>query len=224
MPVNENVIQVRKRQVLGVNVNVSKIVVGPVRTNCYLVNRVDSDKAVIIDPGDEADSIERALRFKKLMPAAILLTHGHFDHIGAVNILKKHFGIPVYAYYKEEQLLAGDMNLGRAFGMPVTEKADIYVKDNEKIVMDDITFQVLYTPGHTIGSCCFYVEKENILFSGDTLFCCSHGRTDFPTGSESAIIRSIVERLLVLDDKTHVYPGHEEETTIGSEKRFYDIY
>lgn len=206
------------------NINVNRIVVGPIRTNCYIVNRMDSDKAVIIDPGDEADSIERELRFKRLTPIAVLLTHGHFDHIGAVNILRKHFGIPVYAYCDEEQILTSDMNLGRAFGIPVTEKADIYVRDEEIINLDDMVFQVIHTPGHTIGSCCYYMDKEKMLFSGDTLFNCSHGRTDFPTGSERDITSSIVDRLLILDDKVHVYPGHEEETTIGSEKIFYDIH
>lgn len=204
--------------------NIKRLVVGPVRTNCYIINRKGSDKAIITDPGDEADKIKRELGFAGLTPVAILLTHGHFDHIGAVSELKNYYGINVYAYCDEKEILTSDMNLGKAFGMPMTEKADIYVRDNEEIVIDDITFKVIHTPGHTIGSCCYYVDKDKVLLSGDTLFSSSHGRTDFPTGSQSAIIRSIVERLLVLDDSVHVYPGHEEETTIGSEKGFYDIY
>ena len=204
--------------------NIKRIAVGPIRTNCYIINRTGSDKAIIVDPGDEADKIKRELGFSSLTPVAILLTHGHFDHIGAVSELRKYYGIKVYAYYEEKEILSSDMNLGRAFGMPMAENADIYVRDNEEIVIDDITFKTIHTPGHTIGSCCYYVDKDKVLLSGDTLFSGSHGRTDFPTGSQSAIIRSIINRLLVLDDSVHVYPGHEEETTIGSEKSFYDIY
>lgn len=204
--------------------NIKRIAVGPIRTNCYIINRKGSDKAIIVDPGDEADKIKRELGFSSLTPVAILLTHGHFDHIGAVSELRKYYGIKVYAYYEEKEILSSDMNLGRAFGMPMAENADIYVRDNEEIVIDDITFKTIHTPGHTIGSCCYYVDKDKVLLSGDTLFSGSHGRTDFPTGSQSAIIRSIINRLLVLDDSVHVYPGHEEETTIGSEKSFYDIY
>lgn len=207
-----------------VELNVKRLVVGPVMTNCYIINRKNSDKAIIVDPGDEADKIKRELGFGKLTPVAILLTHGHFDHIGAVGELRKHYGIKVYAYCTEKEILTSDMNLGKAFGMSVYEDADVYVRDSEEIVLDDITFKVIHTPGHTIGSCCYYVDKEKILLSGDTLFCGSYGRTDFPTGSQSEIIRSIVSRLLILDDSVHVYPGHEEETTIGSEKSFYDIY
>ena len=205
------------------NINVKRMVVGPIRTNCYIVNRTESDKAIIIDPGDEADEIERRLKKYRIMPAAILLTHGHFDHIGAAKILKNHFGIKIYAYHEEKQILESDMNLGRSFGMPISGRADEYLKDGEVITIDGISFKVIHTPGHTVGSCCFYIEESKMLFSGDTLFCSSHGRTDFPTGSQSAIIRSIVDKLLVLDKDTHVYPGHEEETTISSEKALYDI-
>ncbi len=205
------------------NLNVKRMVVGPVRTNCYIISRKESDKAIIIDPGDEADEIERKLKTYGLMPVAILLTHGHFDHIGAVQTLKTHFGIKVYLYNEEKQVINSDMNLGRAFGVTVTGRADEFVNDGDELIIDDIKFKVIHTPGHTIGSCCYYLEEEKVLFSGDTLFCCSHGRTDFPTGSQSAIIRSIVDKLLILDSDTHVYPGHEEETTIGSEKALYDI-
>lgn len=206
------------------NINITKLRVGPVSTNCYIVNRADSDKAIIIDPGDEAEKIERIIIQNMLKPVAILLTHGHFDHIGAMDVLKKHFGIKAYAYRDEEKIINTEYNLGRAFGILVSGRADVFFDDGEELEFDGIKLKVIHTPGHTIGSCCFYDEEDKVLFSGDTLFCASHGRTDFPTGSQSAIIRSITEKLLVLEDDVKVYPGHEEETTIGSEKPFYDLH
>lgn len=206
------------------NLDITKIIVGPVRTNCYLVRRVDSDKVIIIDPGDEAQVIEKKILNKALKPIAILLTHGHFDHIGAVDTLRTRFGIKSYMLEQEKDVINSEANLGRAFGIPTTGHADILVKEGDEITLDEITFKVIHTPGHTIGSCCYIVEDEKVLFSGDTLFYHSHGRTDFPTGSESAIIRSITEKLLVLDSDTVVYPGHEMDTTIGQEKALYDFY
>lgn len=207
------------------SLEIRKLIVGPVRTNCYIVNKKGSNEAVIVDPGDEAFLIELKLTEWKLTPVAILLTHGHFDHIGAVNALKGRFDIKVYAFEKEKEVLTSDMNLSRMIGGDrMTVEADEYLLEGTIIEVAGIKFKVLHTPGHTIGSCCYYVEEEKTLFSGDTLFFHSHGRTDFPTGSQSAIIRSIVGKLLVLEDDTQVYPGHEEETTIGSEKMLYDIH
>lgn len=207
------------------SLEIRKLIVGPVRTNCYIVNKKGSNEAVIVDPGDEAFLIELKLTEWKLTPVAILLTHGHFDHIGAVNALKGRFDIKVYAFEKEKKVLTSDMNLSRMIGGDrMTVEADEYLLEGTIIEVAGIKFKVLHTPGHTIGSCCYYVEEEKTLFSGDTLFFHSHGRTDFPTGSQSAIIRSIVGKLLVLEDDTQVYPGHEEETTIGSEKMLYDIH
>lgn len=204
---------------------INKLVVGPVRTNCYIVNEDGKEEAVIIDPGDEAEVIQRKITALRLKPMGILLTHGHFDHVSAVKKLREHYGIKVYALEEEREILTSDKNLGMAFcGVRIRMEADEYLRDKCSIELAGIKFHVIHTPGHTIGSCCYYVEKEKTLFSGDTLFCSSHGRTDFPTGSQSAIIRSIVNKLLVLDEDTKVYPGHEEETTIGSEKVFYDLY
>lgn len=202
---------------------IKRIVVGPVRTNCYIVYKKGSSEAVIIDPGDEAFEIERQLTGLNLKPTAILLTHGHFDHIGAVPVLKSHYGIPVYAYRSEKEILTTDMNLGRMMGESLYVDADVYLTDGFILNEAGIKFKVIHTPGHTVGSCCYLMEDEKVLFSGDTLFYHSHGRTDFPTGSQSAIIRSIVDKLLVLDDDIAVYPGHEEDTTIGSERMLYDI-
>ena len=207
------------------SLEIKRLTVGPVMTNCYIVNLKGTEEAVIVDPGDEAYKIELKLTEWKLKPVAILLTHGHFDHIRAVGKLKERYSVKVYALDKEKEILNSELNLSRAFGFEMINiDADVYLTDNQVINVAGIDFKVIHTPGHTVGSCCYYVESEKVLFSGDTLFFHSHGRTDFPTGSQSAIIRSITGRLLILEEDTLVYPGHEEETTIGSERMLYDIY
>ncbi len=204
---------------------VKKMIVGPIRTNCYIVYKKEKNEAVLIDPGDEAFRIEMKLKELNLNPVAILLTHGHYDHIGAVKTLKTHFGMEIYVYRDEKQILTTDMNLARMIGGDSLRlEADHYLTDDFVVEVAGMKFRLIHTPGHTVGSCCYLMENEKILFSGDTLFYHSHGRTDFPTGSQSAIIRSIVDKLLVLDDDTVVYPGHEGDTTIGSEKNIYDMY
>ena len=206
------------------NIDIMRLVVGPIRTNCYLIKNKLSDGVIIVDPGGDEEVIENRMLAYHMKPVAILLTHGHFDHIGAVNQLKSRFGVKVYAYQDEKEVLERpDINLSSMFERPMSIKADVYLRDNEEFELDGIKFKTIYTPGHTIGSCCFYIENEKVIFSGDTLFAYSHGRTDFPTGSEGAIIRSITERLLKLESDVKVYPGHEDETTIGREKMFYVI-
>ena len=206
------------------NIDIMRLVVGPIRTNCYLIKNKLSDGVIIVDPGGDEEVIENRMLAYHMKPVAILLTHGHFDHIGAVNQLKSRFGVKVYAYQDEKEVLERpDINLSSMFERPMSIKADVYLRDNEEFELDGIKIKTIYTPGHTIGSCCFYIENEKVLFSGDTLFAYSHGRTDFPTGSEGAIIRSITERLLKLESDVKVYPGHEDETTIGREKMFYVI-
>lgn len=205
------------------NIRVKKMVVGPVRTNCYIVYLEDRKEAVIIDPGEEPDEIIRKITEYGVIPQGILLTHGHFDHIGAAGQLKRQYNIPVYAYEAEQEILTTDKNLGSMVGMRgLFLEADDYLTDNQVISLGGMNFKVLSTPGHTVGSCCYFLEAEEVLFSGDTLFHYSHGRTDFPTGSQSAIIRSIRDRLMVLKDDILVYPGHEGETTIGNERQLYD--
>lgn len=199
---------------------IKRLIVSSFATNCYLVAR--NGKCIIIDPGAAKADIVRGIEDIQATPVAILLTHGHCDHVGAVSELKNEYHIPVYAYEEEKELLENSTyNLSQMFGLPISLKADVLVKDGEKIQLEDFTFQVIHTPGHTQGSCCFYMEKEKVLFSGDTLFYCSRGRTDFPTGSEGKLIRSIREKLFVLPEEVKVFPGHNQETTIGDEKPYY---
>lgn len=201
---------------------IETMVLGDVRTNCYLLINEETKEALVVDPADRADVIVRKLIDEGLTLNAILLTHGHGDHILAVGDLKKQFGVKVYAAKAEEALLSdAAQNLSKAlFGIVVTVKPDILLEDGQEFEAAGIRLRMLHTPGHTPGGCCYYQAEEKILFSGDTLFCGSIGRTDFPGGSLSELVRSVKEKLLVLPEDVKVYPGHEEITTIGHEKRY----
>ena len=203
---------------------VKRMVVGPVCTNCYIVRRSESNKAVIVDPGEDFQKIKGYIENDKLEPIGILLTHGHFDHIGAVDNIRELYGIKVYAHEEEKDVLTSDANVSSMMGMRLSVEADEYVRNKETLNIGGVKYEVIHTPGHTKGGCCYYVADAKVLFSGDTMFCQSYGRTDFPTGSYSQLMRSITDKLLKLDDDVTVYPGHNEETKIGYERSMYDTY
>lgn len=194
-----------------------KIVVGNLQENCYLAG--DSDALCVIDPGDEADRILSVIEEKGYKVKYILLTHCHFDHVGAVYEIKEATGAKlVMPEAEKENYLSKNVSLSRFFGGGIKKtEPDILLKDGESIKAGNAEFKMILTPGHTSGSCSYLCE--NVLFSGDTLFDGSIGRTDFPTGDFSLIIKSINEKLFTLDDDVCVYSGHGEETTIGREKR-----
>lgn len=197
-----------------------RLVVGYVSTNCYIVYDDDSRECVIIDPGDNAEGISQKVQDTGCRPIAILLTHGHFDHIMAVpELTAKYEGIPVYAY-KDEKILLTDakINESRGFKRPTVIEDVHYLDNNEELELLGVKWRVISTPGHTIGSCCYYVESYGVLFSGDTLFDGDCGRTDLATGDTNAIIHSIKDVLMKLPDDTQVLPGHETFTTIGRER------
>lgn len=200
---------------------INQLVVGVCQTNCYIIYNKDTNEAMIVDPGDQAEDISMRCRMLGVVPKAILLTHGHFDHMMAAGKLKEEFHIPIYAAEKEAPLLAdARANLSAMWAKPVCIKPDCLVKEGDKLDICGFSITVIETPGHTIGGVCFYIPEEEVLLSGDTLFCGSFGRTDFPTGSMSVLARSIREKLFQLPDVTQVYPGHESSTTIGYEKRY----
>jgi len=201
---------------------IMKMLVGQVMTNCYIVYHNDTREAFIVDPGDHAARLGDAVVKENLSLKAILLTHGHFDHMMAVPGLKERFGVPVYAGEGEVELLQdSNSNLsGGWIGKPTVIPVDHSLKDGEEFSLAGFTVKTIHTPGHTGGGVCYYIAEEQVLFSGDTLFCESYGRTDLPTGSMSAIARSINERLLALPEDVMVYPGHSEETSIGHERKY----
>ena len=198
-------------------------VVGPVQTNCYFFYDEQTKKGIVVDPGDEAEVLLSYIRDKNLKIEAVLLTHGHFDHILAVPKLKKELGMPVYASKAEKEVLEDAMkNLSVQMGMMAgfTLEADVYLEDGETISLLGEEVRCILTPGHTVGGMCYYFPKAGALFSGDTLFQESIGRTDFPGGSMSQLVRSVREKLFVLAPATTVYPGHGLMTSIENEKMF----
>lgn len=198
------------------------LVLGLVRTNCYIVYTEDTKKAVIIDPAADSRRITEEISALGVTPEAVLLTHGHFDHMLAADSLRNGYHIPVCVLKDDAELLTQpDMNCSEQFlRMSYGISADEELEDGQRLAFLDGALTVIATPGHTAGSCCYYAEKENILFSGDTLFQGSVGRTDLPTGKASQISLSIKEKLFVLPDDTLVLSGHGEQTTIGEEKQY----
>ena len=196
--------------------------VGYIGTNCYLAMNENTYEGIIVDPGHECKKITAAMSDMGMKPVAILLTHGHFDHIMAVNELKAEYpDICIYAAEAEHELL-GDAVLNCSDGLihqPYTTAADILVNDQDKIKAAGFEIEVIATPGHTAGGVCYHLRSEKLMFSGDTLFYGSVGRTDLPTGNFKILLDSLKTKLAVLDEDTEVYPGHGPMTTIGTEKQ-----
>ncbi len=194
--------------------------VGQVETNCYIAVNGSLGECFIVDPGDEEVILAKAIEESKSVPKAILLTHGHFDHIYAVEPLATKYGIPVYASEKEAELLKNPgMNCSKFYGREVSVIPENYVEDGDVFEIAGFTIKGIHTPGHTKGSICYYLPEINVLFSGDTLFKGSVGRTDLPTGNTHLLLESLRDKIIVLPPKTVIYPGHGPETELDYEKR-----
>lgn len=194
------------------------LTVGSYYSNCYIVGSEKTKEAAIIDPGDEFNRIDRAVRSLGLTPKIVILTHYHGDHIGATADFVEKYNTKVYIHEKDAKGLADSrINMTRQItGRAVELEADVKLKDGAVIELGDLKFEIIHTPGHTEGGIC--IKVDNIMLTGDTLFNKSIGRTDFPGGSFEEIIKSIKEKIFKYDDDIVIYPGHNSPSTIRSEK------
>ena len=206
--------------------NVVKLVTGDLEENCFIAWQTGSKDAVVFDPGWDGKKIIAELERRALTVAALLQTHCHGDHIGALEALKKHFpAAPIYCPVDEVDWLSRPtLNLSYFYGFSiVAPEADKHVKHDDRIEIAGLSFRSIHVPGHSPGGTGFYVEPKDgapHLFSGDILFAGSIGRTDLPGGEgEEMLVEGIREKLFVLPDETIVHPGHGPDTTIGKEKR-----
>ncbi|MGC4019080.1 MAG: MBL fold metallo-hydrolase [Muricomes sp.] len=198
---------------------IERFVIGIISTNCYLVQNEETKECFLIDPASCPAKLVEHIKTTGLELKAILLTHGHFDHIMGIDGFLEAFPVPVYAHEAERAMLEdAALNSSGTYGPGYTFSGAEYVKDGQKLSLAGMEIEVIYTPGHTAGGCCYYISSENVLFSGDTLFQASIGRTDLPTGSSSQLICSIKDKLMCLPGETKVYPGHMDETSIAFEK------
>ena len=193
--------------------------VGPLEVNCYVLAADEGGQAVIIDPGADEDKIRKALSRHGLKPGIIINTHGHADHIGADDA----FGVPVYIHTRELPFLKDPaLNMSGLLSGDLTVKARVNnIEEGDMVELGGIQLQVIHMPGHTPGGIALYLlkPKDKILFTGDSLFNMSVGRTDFPGSDETALLQGIKNKLLKYPDDTVIYPGHGASSTIGQEKR-----
>ncbi len=199
--------------------DVRMFTVGPVQENCYLARLPESNRALLIDPGEEAERLLGAIASLGVSLEAILLTHTHFDHIGAVAPIARATGAPVYCPVLEVAVLADIMSFvpWPGFGPFESYDADETVSGGERLTLAGMDIEVLFTPGHSPGHVTYAIEAEGALFSGDVLFQGSVGRTDLPGGDGPTLIRSIAGLVDRFDAQTTVYPGHMGITTLGTE-------
>ena len=192
-------------------------------TNCYIVQDDESKETMVIDPAGDVDKITEMLDILNAKLKYIYLTHCHGDHIGGVKELKEKYGGQVIIERKDaENLLDPNKSLTSYIGLDnLTIEADARVDDGDLLHLGNLEFKVLHTPGHTSGGSCLYCEEEKLLFSGDTLFRGTWGRTDVPTGNFEDVINSITKKLMILPEDTIVYPGHGKSTMIREEKPIY---
>jgi len=195
------------------------LTVGALETNCYILGDEKTKQAVVIDPGGDFEIIEDHLKKLKLKVQYIILTHGHIDHIGALGELKKATGAEILIHSKDSAMLYDlNQNLSIFSGDKIIPiKADKLLEEGDIIQCGGIKLEVLHTPGHTPGGISLLTDK--MIFTGDTLFCGSIGRTDFPGSSYQKLLSSIKEKLLSKDDDFIIYPGHGPSSTIGDERK-----
>ncbi len=194
---------------------IDTLVLGPVQTNCYIVYNEGAEEAIVIDPGADAEKIMETLDGKRA--AAVLLTHGHFDHTGALDAFE---GTPIYIHPSDEVMLTDPVWSAGAYFRDEAPRpaATDYVREGTKLHLAGLDIAVMHTPGHTLGSVVYAIG--DVLFTGDTMFCGGYGRTDFMGGDQDELARSL-RRLLHLEKNWIICPGHGSHTTLEEEKEKY---
>lgn len=195
-------------------------VVSPFQQNSYVIGDPASKEAILVDPGDEPARIEAVLEKHGLRPKAILNTHAHLDHVGAVLYFQERYDLPFHLHKGEETWLNAIPMQAQMFGLPSSPipRVDHWLEEGQTFRFGDRELEVIHTPGHTPGGCCFFFPKERVLITGDTLFAGSVGRTDFPGGSWTQLEHSIREKLFPLGDDVTFYSGHGPPSTLGKER------
>ena len=199
--------------------SVNALAVGPIGVNCYILKDDSSNEGIVIDAGGNADKILSVINKEDIDVKMLVLTHGHFDHIGAVDELREELNVPLAVHEADAQMITdGRLNLSAFVGELMEKKpADIMLHDGDTVSFGRCSLKVISTPGHTPGGICLY--GGGALFSGDTLFAGSVGRTDFPGSSTDDILDSVRNKLAEVSDDTEVFPGHGPATAMGIERK-----
>jgi len=196
--------------------NIETISVGPLQANCFIVWDEKTREAIVIDPGDEPDRIIALIKQHNLNVKYIICTHAHFDHIGALPELKNHTGAVIGVHTFEKEIYEGAKDMAAFFGYDIQNlpEPDIYLRDGDSLKIGELEFRVMHTPGHSPGGLCLY--GNGVIFTGDTIFAGSVGRTDFYGGSLEEL-KSSFKKILSLPQHTKIFPGHGPETTVEIE-------
>ncbi len=207
---------------IGTMLRLQSFTVGPFAENPYLLSCTETNHALLVDPGDSPELLWQAIVAAQVKLVAIVLTHAHLDHVGAVEAIRRRAQTPVYLHPADNELLANVVAQGRMFGLELTPvaPAERQLAHGDRITCGQLELHVLHTPGHSPGSVCLYLPAEQTLIAGDTLFQRSVGRTDLPGGDAQELFRSIETQLWPLPDDVRVYPGHGPATMIGEEREF----
>ncbi len=197
---------------------------GPFMVNTFLVVNKNTNEAFILDPGSGLGPLFKKIEADKIKPVAVIATHGHIDHVSGVSKVKKKYNIPFYINEKDKELIEGLQSQARMFGVPVDETPEIdgNLPSSGEIEIAGLKLQLLYTPGHSPGS--VSIKIGDVVFSGDTLFNFSIGRTDLPGGDYATLMKSIKEKLFSLKDSTKIFPGHGPDTEVGREKKMNPFF
>ncbi len=202
------------------SLRIERIQTRPIDENCTLIKNEETKEAVVVDPGSDIENILDKLKGYNVI--AILATHGHYDHVGQVATLKELYKAPFYMHKDDEFLLKDELFPGFSFYLnaKTPPSPDIYIKDKDRLNLLGVDIDVIHTPGHTPGGCCFYISSYNTLIAGDTLFKGGVGRTDLPGGSWEELSKSLKKLFSILPKETRVICGHYEDTTLGHELTF----